>query len=118
MEYTQFYLVVCLGVMRFYPEIGDFLLPRMQKFFSYCIDPGSWPYKGWTWPLRLLQKWWFPCDDKISTPTPNNWGGTLMYCTGKMFMIDSFTQWASQQPSNNVNMFRYARELFEAGYYK
>jgi hypothetical protein len=72
---------------------GRGLKLALDKFFTYCREPQSWPYEKPQGITGALHNLFYPSSDKPRLPRPDSWPGNLYEVAGGIYNEPAWDQW-------------------------
>jgi hypothetical protein len=82
----------------------------LDKFFTYCQAPDSWPYRKGSGIIGTIQGTLFPSEDELVLPRADSWPGNLyevMSVTYAEPTWESYAKTGRPFPSAGVNIWKY-----------
>jgi len=71
---------------------GKSIKLALDKFFTYCLNPQSWPYQSSSGILDDLIN---PGGSELQIPTSNNWPGNLYEIMSKIYQVAEWDLWVN-----------------------
>lgn len=120
MWYTSFSLGAMLGgawILKKHYDIDllDKLKLPLDTFFTYCLDPDSWPYRRKWGIFGWLQNLIWPADDEVQIPDKISPGNGYIFAS-HLYNVPEWREWASSaEPIFCCNIFKFPTLYAEWG---
>ncbi|MGQ9631263.1 MAG: alginate lyase family protein [bacterium] len=87
---------------------GRTIKQALDKFFSYCLDPYTWPYKKPGGLLGKIYDVFYPSADELEIPTPYDWPGNLYEAMSAIYGEGKWEEWVkAHRPIRGVRGWIY-----------